>query len=560
MRSAEHRFFAKSIVAVIMALFLMGTVPSFATDEESEERDLTVLPSVEVTDEEAPKLNGTSTVLMDLESGSILYEKEADKVREPASLTKILTCLVILEEMDLNETVTIREGIETEGSIIGLVPGEKITIKDLLYGMMIESGNDAAEALAVACDGNINDFADRMNERAVDCGALNSEFRNPNGLNEDRSRLNWSTARDLCLITAEAMENETFREIVSTPTYTIPATNKSDERKLRNSNRCLWDKDTKVKVNGKERAIKYDGCTGIKTGMTSDAGECFIGSVKRGDRAYLTVTMNADDTTKRFTDAIKLWDFAFERFDTYTLLTAGEKAGVQRVEHGSVRKVDVAIRGDFAVTINKDDKADPGITTEFLLDKERLTAPVEEGVPVGSVIALDQRGRLVGERTLYTTAAVPEGGPLSYIGIEDKEAPWVTGIAGAIVLIIIIIAITRGRSRRKEKRQKMDDMKSKLVNMRTAGEGMTPKEWNELTGDPKEAPIQQGPARLTDAEFEEINKPEITRSARPQEKMDQYERPDPDKPVRHGRMSKEEIDDLLAGRMTEVRRPEDKER
>lgn len=557
MKTRFRQGFVKSIIIPVAALFLIGAVPSFAVTEtsgdDSDLRDLAVQPAVKVNREDVPGIKGTSAVLMDLESGCILYEKNAEKVREPASLTKVLTCLIILEEMDLDENVTVREDIEVEGSIIGLVPGEKLTVEQLLYGMMLESGNDAAEALAFACDGNMNDFAERMNERARACGATDSNFKNPNGLNEVKSKINMTTARDMALISAEAMENKEFRQIVSTRRYTIPATNKSDERKLVNSDLCLWDKSTKVKVGGEEVPLKYEGCNGIKTGMTSDAGYCYIGSAKREDSEFLVVSMNSDDEVSRFTDVIKYWDFAFDRFGTYRVLKAGDKAGVQRVSHGSVRKVELVTRGDLAVTVNKDDRSDPGITTEFLLDEERLQAPVEEGVEVGSLLAIDSKGRLVGERTLYTKSSVPVGGPLSYVGIEDREAPWVMAGAGLLVLIIIIAAVRKGSSHRKEKQRKQEDMRSQLVKMRTAGEGMTPMEWSEITGDPKEVPIPKGPSRLTEEEFEEINKPEITRSTKPKPDPASEAAADPNRPVRHGRMSKEEIDQLLSGEMTKKR-------
>ena len=553
MKTAAGRFFINSILVMIAALFLVGTVPSFAAineDQNTDRSDIEIMPAVRVDEKDAPKLKGTSVVLMDLGSGSIVYEKNADKVREPASLTKVLTCLIALEEMDPEEVVTVHEGIETEGSVIGLVPGEKITVEQLIYGMMLESGNDAAEALAFACDGNLNDFADRMNERAADCGAGDSNFKNPNGLNEVRDKINRTTARDMAMITAEAMENEKFREIVSTPKHTIPATNKSEERKLVNSNLCLWDKETKVKIGGQEVPLRYKGCTGVKTGMTSDAGYCFIGTAKRDDTAFLVVSLNTDDELARFRDAIRLWDFAFERFDTYTVLDAERKAGVQRVSHGSVRKVEVSTRGELAVTINKDEKTDPGITTEFLLDEERLEAPVTKDTAVGKVIALDRSGRIVGARTLYTDDDVPVGGPLSYIGIEDREAPWILGAAALLILIIIVFAARSAAARRKERRRNIDEMRSQLVKMRAAGEGMTPREWSELTGDPRELPMDKGPSRLTDSEIADLYIPEITKSSRPLERPKPEVREDPNKPRRHGRMNSEEIEALMAGKLT----------
>ena len=553
MKLTANRLLVKRILIFVTALFLMGTVPSFGAIEDGEAPDRTdieIMPAVRVDPDSVPKLDGTSALIMDMGSGSILYEKEADKVREPASLTKILTCLIILEEMDLDEVVTIREDVETIGSIVGLIPGEKMTVEELLYGMMLVSGNDAAEELAFACDGNLADFSDRMNERAADCGATNSDFRNPNGLDEVKKKINKTTARDMAMITAEAMENEKFREIVSTSKHTIPKTNKSEARKLVNTNYCLWDRNTTVKIGGSEVPLKYKGCLGVKTGFTDGAGYCFIGVAERDDTTFMVMSLNTDDDYARFKDAIRLWDYSFDTFGRYKVLAAGQKAGVQRVSHGSVRKVSVSTRGDLTVTMNKDDMNDPGITTEFLLDNEKLEAPVEKGTAVGSVVALDPSNRVVGVKTLYTDESIPVGGPLSYIGIEDREAPWVIGALALLLLIIIIIAISRKVKRSRVKRQSVDEMRSQLVKMRAAGEGMTPMEWSELTGDPREVPMDKGPTRLTDSEIEDLYMPEVTRSSKPIERPEPEPEEDPFKPRRHGRMNSDEIEQLLKGDLT----------
>ena len=545
MKTANLRFIRFITAIMITALFLVGTVPSYAAPEE--EQELSIVPAITVDEKDVPKVKGTSAILMDLNSGMVIYEKNADKVREPASLTKILTALVVLENMDLDEVVTVQEGIETEGSIVGLIPGEKITVEELLYGLMLPSGNDAAEALAIACAGSIEDFSEMMNDRAILCGAEKTNYKNPNGLNENRSRLNWTSAKDLALISAEAMKIEKFREIVSSKRHTIPATNKSEPRKLVNSNLCLWDKVDTIVMDDGEVPVYYEGCSGVKTGMTSDAGYCFVGTAERDGSQYLAVTLNAPDSLTRFQDVIKLWDYAFDTFTTHTVIEKGTEAGVQRVKRGSVRKVPLVVKSDLGVTVNRDQAEDPGITTEFMLDEEKLTAPVEKDQEVGRILALDSGGNIVGIQALYTAKAVPEGGPLSYVGIEDREAPWVLGGAGALLLLIILIAVFRGRKKRRVSDVKREDMRSQLVKMRTAGEGMTPAEWSELVGDPREVPIPQGPSRLTDDELAEINAPEITRMEKPAQRPKPAEPVDPNKPRRHGRLTQEELDELLSG-------------
>ncbi|MDR2615776.1 MAG: serine hydrolase, partial [Oscillospiraceae bacterium] len=180
-----------------------------------------------------PELSASSAVLIDAESGRALYEKNADQQMKIASTTKILTALVALERCDPDETVIIkREWTGIEGSSMYLKPGERLTVRELLYGLMLVSGNDAAVALACHAAGGVREFAELMNARAAELGCEGSSFANPSGLDEDG---HFSTARDLAVITAEAMKNEAFADVVSAK-YADAA-----GRELRNHNRLLWD-------------------------------------------------------------------------------------------------------------------------------------------------------------------------------------------------------------------------------------------------------------------------------------------------------------------------------
>ena len=513
----------------------------------------TVVPATPKT-KGVPKLNSRSAILIDADTGTVLYEKNADKVREPASVTKILNCLVVLETLDLQEKFTSPE-VDLTGSIIGVMKGETLTIEQLVYGMMLESGNDAAEALAIAAGGSVKNFCDMMNDRAKECGAEHTDFKNPNGLNEDPKKLNWTTARDLALITKEAMKNETFAKVVSTSRYTIPATEFTPERKLANSNLCLWDKETTVKLHGKDVPMKYDGCIGVKTGLTTTAGYCFVGCVERDGARYITVTMHADDELTRFQDSMKLWDYAFDTFEERTVIHEGDIMGTQRVRRGALRKVRVGAKDDLKLIVRKDDpEIADGVTTELVFDEDRVTAPVEKGEIVGKMYAKNASGQRIAVQDLCAMGDVEEGGPLSYIGVADEDAPMVIGFAAGVVLLLIIIAIVRSRKKKVTVETDQEDMKSQLVKMRTAGVGMTPAEWSELTGDPVEVPMSQGPKRLTAEEMAELNAPEVTRlekKARTKSDLEELrQKPvDVNEPRRHGRLSQEELDDLLAGKM-----------
>lgn len=509
MKSETNRFINLLASVVITALLLTGAVPSFAMAAEpafaaetaADQEESAVLPAITIDQTDAPKIEGTSAIVMDMDTGTVLYEKEADKVREPASITKVVTCLLAVENLPLDKEVTVPEDVETEGSTMGLVPGEKITVEELLYGMMLPSGNDAAEVLALEMADDFDEFGQMMEERAAACGADHSVFKNPNGLNEDRSRLNYTTARDLALISREAMQNPEFRKVVGTAKHTVPKTNKSEKRKLENSNICLWSKETTT-IKGKERTFKYKGCTGIKTGFTSDAGNCFVGSAKRNGTEMLIVTLNAEDPLERYDDGILLWDYALGKYETYKALKAGDEAGVTRVRRGEKKTAPVGTGQDLGVTILKGTADQQEFTTEFRLDEDKVTAPVKKGQKVGTALVFNKQGRLVGEEDLYTLAAVGKGGPLSYIGIADEDLPETACVAGAVVLLIIGFRFFRRGRRKKERKKKREEIRGELATMRTAGVGMTARELNQVTGKEEEIkPIDRGPSRISDEEF-----------------------------------------------------------
>lgn len=210
------------------------------------------------------------------ESNRVLYEKDKDKKLACASTTKIVTAITVIENcQNIDEVIKIdNKAVGVEGTSIYLRPNEEIKIRDLLYGLMLRSGNDAATALAIHISGSVQKFADLMNETAKTVGANNSNFANPHGLDDKN---HYTTAYDLALITAYALKNPTFAEIVSTSFHTIPKTNVSDVRYLKNKNRLL---------------NSLEGCIGVKTGFTSDAGRCLVSATKRNNMTVVCVVFN----------------------------------------------------------------------------------------------------------------------------------------------------------------------------------------------------------------------------------------------------------------------------
>ena len=243
--------------------------------------------------------SASSAILMEAESGRVLYEQNAHEERLIASITKLMTALVALESgHDLEETVTVGEACtRAEGSSLYLRPGEEISLKGLLYGVMLRSGNDAALAVAEHCGGSVEEFVGRMNEKAAQLGMVNSHFANPNGLNAEG---HYSSAYDMALLARACLENEALAEIAATKSATV------DGRVLTNHNKLLW---------------QYEGCIGLKTGYTEKAGRTLVSAARRGGMTLIAVTLNDPDDWR---DHTALLDYGFSTYAPVTLTEEGK--------------------------------------------------------------------------------------------------------------------------------------------------------------------------------------------------------------------------------------------
>jgi len=419
------------IIAAIAFIFLFaGQAQGFADSDELD-------------------LSGESAVLMNMETGDVLYEKNAREIRDPASLTKILTLMIVLDTLDMDQEVTVPDNVDNSGTSIYLVPGEKLTVEELVYGMMLKSGNDAAQVLALEAGGSQEHFSEMMNARAKECGAEDTDFKNPNGMNEDPNALNWTTAYDLALITREAMKDERYREIVATTKYTIPATNKSEERVLKSSNVCIRGHKMR-NINGEKRPLKYDGCTGGKTGHSSTAGYCFMGTAQRDNMELVGVSLHASGYSARYIDVIKMWDYGFEHFKTYTAAKGGDVLDSQKVSRGSLAEVDLGVMEDMNITIDKNSDTENSISISIKPNSKELVAPISKGDILGTVEAYDEGGSVIATADLCALEDVDKGWILSRFGIADEDAGVYILLFSAVVILILIIVIMvrlrRGRS------------------------------------------------------------------------------------------------------------------
>lgn len=244
--------------------------------------------------------NSTSEIVMEVNTNRIVYENNARIKKYMASTTKILTAIAIIENCDINEKVVVtKETVGVEGSSIYLVEGEVLTVKELLYGLMLRSGNDCAETLAVHCSKTISNFAELMNNLAKKIGANDSHFVNPHGLHNDN---HYTTAYDLALISCYAMKNPIFREIVSTKSVRICHTKRDYDRILVNKNKML---------------SQFEGSTGIKTGYTKKAGRCLVSSCKRNGLEFVCVVLNCGSMFER---SKELLNSAFENYSNKLII------------------------------------------------------------------------------------------------------------------------------------------------------------------------------------------------------------------------------------------------
>lgn len=323
---------------------------------------------------QAVGVSAHSAVLLDGDSGQVLWEKNADEKSLIASTTKIMTALVVLEQADLSDVVEVTpEAAGIEGSSMYLKAGETLTVENLLYGLMLSSGNDAAVALAIHTAGSIEAFVEKMNERAKALGLKNTHFANPNGLDSEE---NYATAMSLGLLAAAAMDNESFRTIVSTKTYSCAG------HSMRNHNKLLW---------------QYEGAVGVKTGFTRHAGRILVGSAEKDGRRLVSVTINDPSD---WSDHKQMLDYGFSCYLPRKLVTKGQSAGTLPVISGEAEETALIAEEDISWSML------PGETPELRLETNPfIYAPVEQGTPLGT-LKVYVGDRLVGQTPVTAAETV----------------------------------------------------------------------------------------------------------------------------------------------------------
>ena len=308
----------------------------------------------------AQALSAEKAVLLDAVTGRMLYEKNSHSRSLIASTTKIMTALLICEQCNVLDRMRIpKEAVGIEGSSMYLQEGEILTLQDLLYGLMLRSGNDAAVALAIYCGGTVEGFAELMNDKARSLGMKDSHFVNPNGLDAPE---HYATAADLAILAAYAMENPIFRQTVSTKSVTV------GQRSLTNHNKLLW---------------RVEGADGVKTGYTKAAGRILVSSAVRDGRRLVGVTINAPDD---WNDHADLMNDGFSRFQQKRIVSAGDVVGMVEIAGGQTEKAEILAAEDFEYALAADERA-----AIKLIGPGFAYAPVVEGSHAGyGYICIDE--------------------------------------------------------------------------------------------------------------------------------------------------------------------------
>ena len=372
----KNKIYKISILLILFVILISGYFTVFADDSEANEKNGESVITTNANSDLA--VNAKAALIVEKKSGKIIFEKEAYEQNYPASVTKILTAILAIENCNLDDTATVSQSaishIPSGYVIAPLYIGEQIKIRDLLYALMLKSANDAAYVLAEHVGGSVEGFSEMMNNKAKELGCKNSHFVNPNGIHNNN---HYTTAYDMYLISDYAMKNETFAKIVSTFQYTLSATNKNPKknRVMTNTNNFVNPKSSYYNKNVK----------GIKTGTTMQAGNCLITDSEENGLDFITVVLGAETSNSKFSETKKMIKNAF---DNYTLTKLHKKGDIIKnieVEKATkeTKDLNLVISDDITVMNNVKIKANE-IEPEILLN-EKIVAPIEQGQELGTV-------------------------------------------------------------------------------------------------------------------------------------------------------------------------------
>lgn len=397
----------------------------------------------------APQLQSEAAILIDSKTGRVLFEKDADKRMYPASTTKIMSAILALESLNLSDTVTAGyeavNSIPPGGSNIGILAGEQLTVEQLLYAMLLVSANEACNVIAEYMCGSVDEFVAKMNEKAQELGMADTHFVNPHGLH---SPDHYSTARDLSILARYAMLNDKFRQIVATDRYVIDPTNKYDkERILVNTNYLI--------STFHNASYYYPRAIGIKTGYTSQAGNCLVSDAKSADMELIAVTLKAmpqTGTIYSFIDSKELFDYGFKNYRNQKIIRADDIVAEAKVKN--------ALDHDYVVLVAKNDvqavlPADVNLKdiSKTVSLNENIGAPIAKGDVLGKAV-YSYDGYDLGEVELVANTDIRRD-IFMFVMNSIFEFFDMPAVKIPVILIIILFAVLyiRRKIRRRRRRK-----------------------------------------------------------------------------------------------------------
>lgn len=398
--------FKKIIVfSLIFCILIINNNYIFA-DDEIDKIDISELEEIIETAVEAdntPEIKSRYVVVLDRNNKTVIYGKNEYTKTKMASTTKIMTSLIVIENTNLNDIVEISgKAAGIGGSRLKISKGDKISVKDLLYGLMLRSGNDAAVALAEYVGGSIEGFAELMNKKAIDLGLENTHFVTPHGLDSDT---HYTTPYELAILTDYALKNEVFEDIVKTKICNI--TINGYPRTISNTNELLGN---------------LNGVYGVKTGFTNGAGRCLVTSVKRGNLDVICIVLGADTKKIRTTDSINLIEYTFsnfqkvdikskieEEFENWKNINSGRITMEKGIKDGIELKLEEYNLDSYTIKNNTENKFKVQINTNFY-----LIAPVKENTKIGELI-FSYDGNIILNIPILTLEEVRKKGILDYM-------------------------------------------------------------------------------------------------------------------------------------------------
>lgn len=389
-------------------------------------------------EEKPPNINAKAAVVLDGETGQILYSKDCDNQYFPASTTKVLTALVVLDNTNLNDIITIGMNPPfADGSSIGLKEGEKFTVETLLTGLLLESGNDCAEALAEHVGGSLENFANMMNEKAKAIGCKNSKFNNPSGLPDDK---HLTTAYDLALILREAIKNPDFVRISRLISVELPPSNLDKQKRWANNHNHLINKNSKY---------FYKYALAGKSGYTDVAKHTFVISAEKNGRTLVGAFLKAEDKNKNFEDMKKVLEYCFDNFQNVKLYSKDDL--IETVEINKNISLPILINKDVNYSFPKDiaSSVKPSINYELPHNIKRMDIKKGEKLATGKVIA---NGEVVETIDLISGINREYNSKIALNEFLSKHSLIVIIIISILILIIFILIRIRIVKKRREKK------------------------------------------------------------------------------------------------------------